>query len=100
MASQHAQAISILSHAIVVGEGSSKLGVISRGPPLLLFDMLVATGGGSGTRRSLVVCPLLVVLLGHGSFLFIPCIPLVFGCFDLFMFGRVSSNTIEVSVKS
>jgi hypothetical protein len=49
MALEHAQAISILKHVVVIGEGSFKLGVISRGPPLSLFDMFLATKGGLGT---------------------------------------------------
>jgi len=39
MALQHVQAISILRHAIALGEGSSGLGVLSGGPPLSLFDL-------------------------------------------------------------
>jgi len=38
-----------LRHAIAVGEGFSRLGVLSRGRPLSLFDMFFATGKGSGT---------------------------------------------------
>jgi len=38
--------ISILKCVVVVGEGSSKLSVLSRGPPLSLFDMLHATKRG------------------------------------------------------
>jgi len=38
---QHAHAISILRHARVVGEGSSKLAVLSGGPPLSLFHMFL-----------------------------------------------------------
>jgi hypothetical protein len=34
---------------VTIGEGSSKLDVISRGLSLSLFDMLLATKGGSGT---------------------------------------------------
>jgi len=71
MVLQRAHVISILKHVAVVSEGFSKLGVISRGPPLSLFDMLLggfpklavlsrgpplslfdmllATGGGSRT---------------------------------------------------
>ncbi len=49
MALQNAHANSILRHAIVVGEGSSRLSVLSRGPPLSLFDMFLATRGGSST---------------------------------------------------
>jgi hypothetical protein len=43
MALQHAQLVSILKHAIVVGEGSFRLNLLSRGPPFSLFDMLLAT---------------------------------------------------------
>jgi len=43
MALQHAQSVSILKHAIVVGEGSFRLNLLSRGPPFSLFDMLLAT---------------------------------------------------------
>ncbi len=59
MALQCAQAISILKRAVGVGEGSSRLGVLSGGlpfslfdmlgPPLSLFDMLLATREGLGT---------------------------------------------------
>jgi hypothetical protein len=44
-----AHAISILKWVVVVGESFSRLGVLSRGPLLSLFDMLFATRGGSGT---------------------------------------------------
>ncbi len=50
---QRAQAISILNCAIVIGEGSSMLGI---------------PGG----------LPLLAVLLGHGSLVIIPSIPPLF----------------------
>jgi hypothetical protein len=43
------QADSILRRAIAVGEAPSKLGILSKGPPLSLFDMLLATRGNSGT---------------------------------------------------
>ncbi len=49
MALQHAKAISILKCAIAIGEGYSKLGVLSGGPPLSLFDMLLVIEGGLGT---------------------------------------------------
>jgi hypothetical protein len=45
-------AVSILRCAVAVGEGFSRLSILSRGPggpPLSLFDMLLATGGGPGT---------------------------------------------------
>jgi len=41
--------ISVLKHVVAIGEGSFKLGVLSRGPPLSLFDMPLAIGGGSGS---------------------------------------------------
>jgi hypothetical protein len=46
---QHAHAISILKRVIVVGEGFSRLGVLSRGSPLSLFDMLLTIGKGLET---------------------------------------------------
>jgi hypothetical protein len=49
MALQRAQAIYILKHVIIVSEGLSKLGVFLEGYSLSLFDMLLRTGGGSGT---------------------------------------------------
>ncbi len=56
MAIQHVQVISILTCVVAIGEGSSKLDVISRGPPLSLFDMFLAIGRGSKTNVPLVVC--------------------------------------------
>jgi hypothetical protein len=49
MAFQQMQAISILRHAVAISEGSSMLGLLSRSPPLSLFDMLLAIGRGLGT---------------------------------------------------
>ncbi len=46
---QCAYAISILRRVVVIGEGSLRLGILSRAPPFFLFDMLLAIGGGSGT---------------------------------------------------
>jgi hypothetical protein len=46
---QHTDVVSILRQAVVVGEGFSRLDLLSEGPPLSLFDMLLATGWGSGT---------------------------------------------------
>jgi len=43
---QCTQVVSILKRAVVDGEGSSRLGLFSRGPPLSLFDMFLATGRG------------------------------------------------------
>jgi hypothetical protein len=45
----NAQANSILRQAIAIREAPSKLGVLSKDPPLFLFDMLLATREGSGT---------------------------------------------------
>ncbi len=87
--------IFILKHAIVIVEGSSRLGVLSRGPPLLLLDMLLMTRqeGVWELDVPFVVHPFrwFFCLLGRGSFRFVPCIPPFFGCFDLFMIDRVSS---------
>jgi hypothetical protein len=110
---QHAQAISILRCVVAISEGSSKLsegssklGVIWRGSPLSLFDMHLATKGGLGTWCSLCGSPSSMVLLvrflglgsfhflGCGSFHFVPCILPFFGCFGLFMIGRVSSSQL------
>jgi hypothetical protein len=44
-----AYAVSILRCAVAIGEGSSRLGLLSGDPLLSLFDMLLARGGGSGT---------------------------------------------------
>ncbi len=55
-----------MRHVVAVGEGLSRLGLLAGGPPLSLFDMLLATGGGV---RELDV-PLWFALLG-GSFVFL-----------------------------
>ncbi len=87
---------SILRHVIVVGESSFTLCILARGPPLSLFDMLLAKRGREfknlmfpGGLPSLGAS---FVFLDGGSFPFIPCIPpsFFFGCFDLFMIGKVS----------
>jgi hypothetical protein len=77
MVLQRAQAVSILKCVVEVSEGSSKLGVLSRGPPLSLFDMLLVIRGFWRTWCSLVVCPLwcFFCLLEHRSFHFVPFIP-------------------------
>jgi hypothetical protein len=49
VALQRAQVIFILKCAITIGESSSRLNILSRGPPLSLFDMFIAIGGGLGT---------------------------------------------------
>ncbi len=42
-------AVSILRCAIAVGEGYSRIGILSRDPFLSLFDVLLTIGRGSGT---------------------------------------------------
>jgi hypothetical protein len=46
MTLHHAHVISILRCVVVIGEGSSRQGILSGGPPLSLFDMLLATRRG------------------------------------------------------
>jgi hypothetical protein len=86
---------SILRHVIAVGESSFTLCIRARGPPLSLFDMLLAKrgrefknlmflGGLPSLGRSFVF---LDGVLPFQS-LYSPL--LFFGCFDLFMIGRVS----------
>jgi hypothetical protein len=49
MTLQCAQAIFILKRAITIDESFSKLCLLSGGPPISLFDMILATEEGSGT---------------------------------------------------
>ncbi len=59
-------------------EGSSRLGVLSGGPPFSLFVMLLKQPKGVWELDvPFVVCPLrwFFRLLGHESFHFVPCIP-------------------------
>ncbi len=52
--------VSILRHAVAVGEGLSRLGLLAGGPPLSLFDMLLATTGGEvGFENLMSRCGLL-----------------------------------------
>jgi len=44
VALQQAHATSILRQVIIVGEGSSKLGVLFSAPPFSFFDMLLVRG--------------------------------------------------------
>jgi hypothetical protein len=37
MTLQHAHVVSILKHVIAIGEGFSRLGILSKGPPLSSF---------------------------------------------------------------
>jgi hypothetical protein len=46
---QRVKAVSILKCVVEGGEGSSKLGILSGGPPFSLFDMLLMTREVSGT---------------------------------------------------
>jgi hypothetical protein len=66
------------------------LGVLSRGPSLSLFDMLLVTGKGLGAWRFAPLrwfAPLwwfallrwFICLLGLESFHFVPCFPPFFG---------------------
>ncbi len=73
-----------------IGEafGFSKLGILSEGPPLFLFDMLLTTRKGSGTRCSLLGDSFVFLDVGP-SILFL-VFPL-FRCFGLYLIGRVSS---------
>ncbi len=81
MALQHVQAISILRHDVVVSEGSFRLCVLSRGPPLSLFNILVTIRGVWELDVPIVVHPLgwFFCRLGHGSIHFVPCIPPLLG---------------------
>jgi hypothetical protein len=49
MTFQHAQVIFILRLEVAIGESFSKLGILSGGPPLSLFDMLLAMKGSLRT---------------------------------------------------
>jgi hypothetical protein len=68
-----------------------------------IHEMVLTIGGGGGVQEldvPFVVSPLrwFFCLLGGGSFHFVPCIPpCFFGCFDLFMIGRVSSHTYSLT---
>jgi len=82
VALQHVEAVSILRHAIVVGEGSSTLDLLSEDPPLSSFNTLLGTGG---EFRNLMMSPgglpLWMVLLSSWTwvlpflfFVFPPCL--------------------------
>ncbi len=73
-----------MKHVIAVGEGFSKLGIFSKGPPLSLFDMLIATKGVQKLDVPLVVC-----LLGGYFISWTWVLPFnslfpFFGCFGFF----------------
>ncbi len=63
VALQHVHAISILRCDITLGEDSSRLGILSRGSPLSLFDILLVRGGHSRTCCSPCGWPYKLVLL-------------------------------------
>jgi len=48
VALQHAHVFSILKHVIIIGEVSSRLGILLGGPSPSLFEMLLMIGGGLG----------------------------------------------------
>ncbi len=82
---------------IIIGEGSSKLGILLDVPPLSLFNMLLAIGGG-GFKCLILFVPFaifplwnILILLGLGvlpSYTFFS--PFV-GFFVLLIIGRFSS---------
>jgi len=82
-----------LKCVVIVGEGSSRLNILSISSPLSLFDMFFVKGGGFKN----LMFPLWLALLG-GSFIFLHMGPsilfLVFpfggGRFGSFVVGRVS----------
>jgi hypothetical protein len=81
--------VSISRYAVAVGEGSSRQSIFSGCPTLSLFDMLLAREGFKNLMFPLWFALLWVFcLLGHGSFHFVPCIPL----FWVLMISRVSSS--------
>jgi hypothetical protein len=91
--------ISILKHAIVViGESFSRLSVLSGGPPISLFDMLLATKRGFVEHDVPFVVYLLRWFLLFCKTCVLPfcslyCIPpSFFGSFGLFIIGKVSSS--------
>jgi hypothetical protein len=66
-----------LKCVVVVGEGFSRLSILSRALPFSLFDMLLMTGGVQEFYVPFVVHLLwwFCCLLGFGSFHFVPCFP-------------------------
>ncbi len=85
---QCAQVVSILRHAVAIGEGSSKLALLSGGPPFSLFDMLLAIRGGSGTSCSICGSPSYVVLSSSWTWIlpFCSLYSPFLGCFGSFLF--------------
>ncbi len=50
VALQGAQTTFILECVVIIGEGSSRLGILSSVPPLSLFNMIFAIGRGGGFK--------------------------------------------------
>ncbi len=48
MGLQRVQVFSILRHVVAIGEVSLRLGILLRGPPLSVFDMVFTTRRGLG----------------------------------------------------
>ncbi len=82
---------SILRCGVLVGKSASSLGVLSRGPPLSLFDMLLAIGGGLRIWCSFVVCFLgwFFHLFGCESFHLVPYILLLLSVLVYVWFCRL-----------
>jgi hypothetical protein len=74
-----------LKHAVAIGEGLSKLSMIlSGGPSISLFDMLLATGGVQELDVPFVFCPFGCFALLGGSFVFLDMDPSIL--FFVFLF--------------
>jgi hypothetical protein len=99
---QRAQMVSILKCDVTIGEGSFRLGVLSWGPPLSLFDMLLVPGKGLGTWCALCGSPSQVVFFCSWTWVlpFYSLYSPLFGCFDLFMIRRVSIQRSYMSCSS
>jgi len=74
----HHQSIKILRCVVAIGEGFSRLGLLSGGPPLSFFICFSWQEGVWELDVPFVVCLLrwFFYLFGHGSFHFVLCIPL------------------------
>ncbi len=86
---QQTQTFLLLRWAVVVCEGSSKLGILSRWSSSFLI-WYASHNSGEGSRSlmfPLVIRPLRCFfgLLGCGASIFVPCIPRSFGCFGLYL---------------
>jgi len=84
---QRVHATSLLKHAIAIGEGSSRLGVLAKGPP---FSLFICFSWREGFEKLDV--PLVVTLLG-GSFVFLDVGPSILSLlFPFFFFGGALVN--------